>query len=32
MALASIIQALEIAVKVTLETGEDIRQAGGATH
>ncbi|MDJ0474964.1 pyroglutamyl-peptidase I [Pantoea eucalypti] len=32
MAVATIIQALEIAVKVTLETGEDIKQAGGATH
>jgi len=32
MAVATIIQALEIAVKVTLETGEDIREAGGATH
>ncbi len=32
MAVATIIQALEIAVKVTLETGDDIKQAGGATH
>lgn len=32
MAVATIIQALEIAVQVTLETGEDIKQAGGATH
>ncbi|SFN57010.1 pyroglutamyl-peptidase [Candidatus Pantoea varia] len=32
MAVATIIQALEIAVKVTLETSEDIKQAGGATH
>ncbi|KGD79199.1 pyroglutamyl-peptidase I [Pantoea vagans] len=32
MSVATIIQALEIAVKVTLETGEDIKQAGGATH
>lgn len=32
MAVATIVQALEIAVKVTLETGEDIKQAGGATH
>lgn len=32
MSVTTIIQALEIAVKVTLETGDDIRQAGGATH
>lgn len=32
MAVATIIQALEIAVNVTLETGDDIKQAGGATH
>lgn len=32
MAVATIVQALEIAVKVTLETGEDIKQPGGATH
>ncbi|THB84472.1 pyroglutamyl-peptidase I [Pantoea allii] len=32
MAVTTIIQALEIAVKVTLETSEDIKQAGGATH
>ncbi|WP_442799024.1 pyroglutamyl-peptidase I [Pantoea vagans] len=32
MSVATIIQALEIAVKVTLETGDDIKQAGGATH
>ncbi|AMG57942.1 pyroglutamyl-peptidase I [Pantoea vagans] len=32
MSVATIIHALEIAVKVTLETGDDIKQAGGATH
>ncbi|MGJ0126047.1 pyroglutamyl-peptidase I [Pantoea sp. RHCKP32] len=32
MALATIVQALEIAVRVTLENGDDIKQAGGATH
>lgn len=32
MALETITQALEIAVKVTLETGDDIKQAGGTTH
>lgn len=32
MSVTTIIQALEIAVKVTLETGDDIKQAGGATH
>lgn len=32
MSVASVIQALEIAVRVTLETGEDLKIAGGATH
>lgn len=32
MAVATIIRALEIAVQVTLETGDDIKQVGGATH
>ncbi|MCZ4058976.1 pyroglutamyl-peptidase I [Pantoea sp. LMR881] len=32
MSLASVIQALEIAVRVTLETKEDVKAVGGATH
>ncbi|MGK3144436.1 pyroglutamyl-peptidase I [Pantoea sp. C2G6] len=32
MSVAQIIQALEIAVRVTLETGDDVKQVGGATH
>ena len=32
MSLASVIQALEIAVRVTLEIKEDVKAVGGATH
>jgi len=32
MSVTDIIRALEIVVKVTLETGDDLKQVGGATH
>ncbi|WP_336754875.1 pyroglutamyl-peptidase I [Pantoea sp. USHLN298] len=32
MSAANVIQALEIAVRITLETAEDLKLAGGATH
>ena len=32
MSSANVIQALEIAVRITLETKEDVKVVGGATH